>query len=113
EVGLPPATGRVARVSPAVDESTRTVLVEAELPNEDGLLRPGAFATAEIVTRPDVSAVLVPADAVITFAGVTKVLTIDDGRVVETRIRTGRRVGGDVEVLEGLAAGESVILEPG
>jgi RND family efflux transporter MFP subunit len=107
------ATGVVARVSPAVDESTRTVLVEAEIPNPEGRLRPGAFATAEVVTDPAQTAVLVPASAVVTFAGVTKVLGIADGEVVEKRIRPGRRVGDTVEVLDGIAAGEAVIAEPG
>jgi RND family efflux transporter MFP subunit len=109
----PAATGTVARVSPAVDESTRTVLIEAEIPNTDGALRPGAFATAEIVTDPSEQAILVPASAIITFAGVTKVLGVTDGKVVERRIRIGRRVGDDVEVLEGIAAGDPIIVEPG
>jgi RND family efflux transporter MFP subunit len=109
----PQAAGTVARVSPAVDESTRTVLVEAEIPNPDGLLRPGAFATAEIVTDPSERAILVPTSAVITFAGVTKVLGVADGKVVERRIRVGRRVGDDVEVVEGIAAGDAIIREPG
>jgi len=107
------ATGRVARVSPAVDETTRTVLIEAEIPNADGGLRPGAFATAEVVTDPAQSAVLVPSSSVVTFAGVTKVLGVSEGRVVEKRIRPGRKVGDTIEVLDGLAAGEAVIVEPG
>lgn len=111
--GAKRARGRVARVSPAVDEATRTVLVEAEVPNTEGRLRPGAFATAEIVTRPDETAILVPAEALLSFAGVTKVLGVEDGRVVEKRVRTGRRIGGVVEVLDGVAAGDAVILEPG
>ena len=43
--------GRVARVSPAIDESSRTLMVEAEVPNQQGQLRPGSFANAEIVPR--------------------------------------------------------------
>ena len=54
-------TGRVARLSPAIDERSRTLMVEAEVPNRDGALRPGSFATAEIVTAADEPAVLVPA----------------------------------------------------
>jgi RND family efflux transporter MFP subunit len=106
-------TGVVARVSPAVDETTRTVLVEAEIPNPNGRLRPGAFATAEVVTDPARAAVLVPASAVVTFAGVTKVLGVSDGHVIEKRIRPGRKVGDTIEVLDGIAAGEAVIVEPG
>lgn len=107
------AEGTLVRLSPAVDESTRTLLVEAEVANADGALRPGAFARAEIVVDPAEPAILVPASAVVTFAGVTKVLGVEDGRIVEHRIRTGRRVGDKVEVLEGVAAGDSVVAEPG
>jgi RND family efflux transporter MFP subunit len=105
--------GRVARLSPAIQEDSRTLVVEAEVPNAAGRLRPGAFARAEIVVEAGQPAVLVPASAIVTFAGLEKVLTVQDGRAVEKRVRTGRRVGERVEVLEGLAAGEPVVVEPG
>jgi RND family efflux transporter MFP subunit len=107
------AEGRVARLSPAVDEGTRTVMIEAEIPNASGALRPGAFARAEIVIDPAAPAVLIPASAVVTFAGVTRALSVADGRIVEKRIRVGRRSGEKIEVLDGLAAGEPVVIEPG
>jgi RND family efflux transporter MFP subunit len=108
-----PHTGRVARISPALTEESRTLLVEAEVPNPDGQLRPGSFAKAEIVTRSGEPTVLVPVSAVITFAGVEKVLGVEDGKAVEKRVRTGRRAGDRVEILEGAAAGDTVVLEPG
>ena len=49
----------------------------------------------------------------VTFAGLEKVLTVVDGRAHEQRIRTGRREGDRVEVVEGLRGGEVVILDPG
>jgi hypothetical protein len=55
----------------------------------------------------------VPNDAIVTFAGVQKVLTVRDGHAREQRIRTGRREAERVEVLEGLSAGEVVIRAPG
>jgi len=113
EGDAPGAEGTVVRISPAVDENTRTLLVEAEVANADRALRPGAFATAEIVVAPEEPAVLVPADAVVTFAGVTKVLGVADGRVVERRVRVGRRTGDRVEVLEGIAAGDPIVVDPG
>jgi RND family efflux transporter MFP subunit len=108
-----PAEGTVVRLSPAVDESTRTLMVEAEIPNQDGKLRPGAFATADIVVDPHEKAVLVPASAIVTFAGVTKVITVNDGRAVERRVQVGRRAGERVEILAGLEGGEPVVAEPG
>jgi multidrug efflux pump subunit AcrA (membrane-fusion protein) len=57
--------------------------------------------------------VLLPASAIVSFAGVTKVLTVNDGRAVEKRVQVGRRAGERVEVVAGLDAGESVVAEPG
>jgi RND family efflux transporter MFP subunit len=108
-----PHTGRVARISPALREDSRTLLVEAEVPNPDGRLRPGSFAKAEIVTKSGEPVVLVPVSAVISFAGIDKVLGVADGKAVEKRVRTGRRAGDRVEILEGTAAGDTVVLEPG
>ena len=105
--------GRVARTSPSIEESDRTLRIEAEVPNEDGALRPGSFANAEIVTAAAQPAVLVPATAVVVFAGIEKVLVVEDGKSVEKRVRTGRRIGERTEILEGLEGGEVVVAEPG
>jgi len=107
------ARGRVARVSPAISEQNRTLLVEAEVNNEDALLRPGAFAKGDIVVAGDVRVITVPAAAVVTFAGVEKVLTVKDGRAVEVRVQTGRRLGDDVEIVSGVSAGTRVVAQPG
>ena len=106
-------SGRVARLSPSIQEQNRTLIVEAEVANPTGRLRPGAFARAEIVVEADRSAVIVPAAAIVTFAGVERVFVVADGRAVERRIRTGRRAGDRVEVLEGLSAGDPVVVSPG
>ena len=105
--------GRVARISPAISEQNRTLLVEAEVPNEGAALRPGAFARADIVLSGDLRVVTVPTTAVVTFAGVEKVLTVEKGRTVEVRVTTGRRRGDRVEIAGGLAAGASVVAQPG
>lgn len=106
-------TGRVARISPAIREDSRTLLVEAEVPNPAGQLRPGSFAKAEIVTEAGEPAVLVPTSAVVSFAGIEKLLGVEDGHAVEKRVRTGRRAGHQVEIVEGAAAGDIVVVEPG
>jgi RND family efflux transporter MFP subunit len=106
-------SGRVARLSPSIQELSRTLIVEAEVANPNGRLRPGAFARAEIVVEADRSAVIVPAAAIVTFAGVERVFVVADGRAVERRIRTGRRAGDRVEVLEGLSTGDPVVVSPG
>ncbi|BCS33144.1 RND transporter [Luteitalea sp. TBR-22] len=105
--------GRVVRVSPAIDEQSRSLRIEAEVGNQAGTIRPGSFATADIVIASASPAIVVPASAIVSFAGVEKVLTVADGKVVERRIELGRREGKAVEVLKGLTAGERVIVEPG
>jgi RND family efflux transporter MFP subunit len=105
--------GRVARLSPSIQEQNRTLIVEAEVANRDGRLRPGSFARAEIVVEADRTAVMVPASAVVTFAGLEKVFGVKDGKAVEQRIRTGRRSGDRVEIIEGVAAGDPVVADPG
>jgi RND family efflux transporter MFP subunit len=105
--------GRVVRLSPSIQEQNRTLVVEAEVANREGRLRPGAFARAEIMVEADRAAVLVPATAIVTFAGIEKVFGVKGGLAVEKRIRTGRKAGDRVEILEGLAAGEPVVVDPG
>jgi RND family efflux transporter MFP subunit len=106
-------TGHVARISPAISEDNRTLLVEAEVPNQDGRLRPGAFARANIETLASEPAVLVPVSAVVSFAGIDKVMGVEAGKAVEKRVRTGRREGDRVEILEGVVAGDPIVVEPG
>lgn len=108
-----PHTGRVARISPSISEDNRTLLVEAEVPNRDGSLRPGSFARAEIVVQASDTAVLVPASAIVSFAGIDKVIGVEDGKAVEKRVKTGRHSGDQVEIVEGVKAGEAVVLQPG
>jgi RND family efflux transporter MFP subunit len=105
--------GKVARLSPAINEEDRTLLVEAEVPNEHGQLRPGTFAEGEIVIDAEAPAVFVPASSIMTFAGVEKVIIVQDGQSVEKRVRTGRRLVDRVEIVAGLKGEELVVVEPG
>ena len=106
-------SGRVARLAPIVQELNRTLAVEAEVPNERGALRAGAFARAEIITDASQTIVTVPATALIVFAGVEKVLVVRGGKTAEVRVQSGRRLGEDVEIVDGLKGGEPVVNPPG
>ena len=108
-----PHTGRVARLSPAIQENSRTLMVEAEVPNTDGALRPGSFAEADIVTAVGEPVVFVRRSAIVTFAGLEKVIVVVDGKTVEKRVRTGRHDAERVEILEGIEPGDMVVVEPG
>ncbi len=106
-------TGRVVRLAPIVQELNRTLTVEAEVPNERGQLRAGAFARADIVTEAAQPIITVPASSLVVFAGVEKVLVVRGGKTAEVRVQTGRRLGEEIEILEGLKRGESVVDKPG
>ncbi len=106
-------TGRIVRISPAIDETSRTLMIEAEVPNPRAELRPGSYANANVITASRDKAVLIPTAALVTFAGVNKVLVVEQGRAAEKPVETGRREGDRVEILEGLAAGAVVIVDPG
>jgi RND family efflux transporter MFP subunit len=105
--------GRVARLSPVFLENNRTLLIEAEVPNPNGILRPGSFAKADIIIEAGEQIVTVPRDSIVTFAGIEKVLTVSEGKTVEKRVRTGLRLGEQVEIIEGIAAGNQIIVQPG
>jgi len=90
--------GRVVRLSPIVQEQNRTLLIEAEVPNQNAVLKPGAFARAEIVTDGSQPVIRVPAAALVTFAGVEKLLVVRQGKIVEVRVQTGRRANDSIEI---------------
>ena len=105
-------SGRIVRLSPTISEQNRILVVEAEVRNQ-GTLRPGAFAKADIVTSNSSMAVTVPNRAVTVFAGIEKVITVQDGKALEKPITTGRRSDDWTEVLSGVNVGEKVVLDPG
>jgi RND family efflux transporter MFP subunit len=104
-------TGRVTRLSPTITERTRVLQMEADIPN-DGALRAGSFARATIVTDTDATSLAVPKEALVTFAGIEKVVVVEKGKTKEKPVTTGRRTGAWVEVLSGLKAGDEVVLNP-
>lgn len=104
--------GQIKRLSPVITQQNRMLMVEADVPN-DGSLRPGAFAKAEIVTNDSKMAVTVPNNAIVTFAGIEKVIVVQNGKALEKPITTGRRSGEWTEILAGVNVGDQVIVDPG
>lgn len=103
--------GRVARISPTSDPQSRSVGLEVLVDNFEEMLKPGFFAHARVITRQDDSALMVPQEALISFAGVTKVFVIRDGAAEERQVVTGSRGAADlVEVVEGLSDGDQVAI---
>jgi RND family efflux transporter MFP subunit len=101
-------TGSVTRLAPSVEVQTRTLTLEARVPNADGTLRPGFFAKGAVLTREDRSVVFVPADALMVVAGLQKVFVVAEGKARERLVRSGARQGSLVEIVDGVKAGEVV-----
>jgi multidrug efflux pump subunit AcrA (membrane-fusion protein) len=100
--------GRVARIAPNVSAQSRTLTVEAEIDNGSGALKPGQFATVRILQERADPAVLVPARAVVTEAGVSRVFVIKDGHAEQRLVQTGQTEGDLIEIRQGVAADEQV-----
>jgi RND family efflux transporter MFP subunit len=100
--------GRIARISPNVTAASRTLTVEAEVDNGEGLLKPGQFATVRIQLPQPEPAVLVPASAVRTEESTSHVFVINNGRVEDRLVQLGQNEGELVEIKTGLREGEIV-----
>ena len=100
--------GKVKYVSPALQADQRALTVEALVPNGDGVLKPGLFATARIEQPGRTPGVLVPAASVQTISGTSRVYVVAGDRAEERIITTGETVGDLIEITKGLKAGERV-----
>ena len=101
------ATAKIIFVSPLLDRDTRNARVIATLPNADHRWRPGTFVTAEIPLGDEASKLIVPRKALQTVKG-APTLFVRDAEGFEARpVRTGREDDDDVEILDGLAPGET------
>jgi len=106
-----PFEGVVETIDTRVDPVSRTVTVRALLDNASGRLRPGMFLTATLL-REDVTALVLPEQALVPEQSTQYVLVVGAGGVVEKRrVETGRRRPGQVEIRSGLAEGEVVVAE--
>jgi RND family efflux transporter MFP subunit len=102
--------GRVARVSPNVSAQSRTLTVEAEVENGESLLKPGQFATIRVLLPQTDPAILVPARAVRTDNGTSRLYVIKDGVAHERLVATGQVEGDLIEVKGNVAADELVAI---
>lgn len=103
-------TGRLWRISPAVDQQNRSFEAEALIENHDGLLKPGFFVKARIPSDRIERALVVPEEALLYAYGVYKVFTVEGDVTRETEVRLGDRSNGQVEIVEGLNEGGRVAI---
>jgi len=105
-------TARIRYVSPSLRPDQRALTVEAIAQNPDGRLKPGLFATASIQQPRSAPALLVPAAAVETVSGTSRVYVVKADTVEERIVTLGETVGPQVEITSGVAANERVAAEP-
>jgi membrane fusion protein (multidrug efflux system) len=101
--------GAVTRIAPALDDNSRTLLVEAEVPNPEGILKPGYFAHVTMNLGHD-RALFIPSSAVLRYAGVARVFVFENGAVRSREITTGTMEGDHIEIITGLKPGEKVVI---
>ncbi|MFL6215600.1 MAG: efflux RND transporter periplasmic adaptor subunit [Blastocatellia bacterium] len=101
--------GTIRRINPSVDEKNRSLVAEAEVKNDNALLRPGMFVRAEVVANRQGTALMIPEKAIVSLAGVNKVFVLDGDRATERLVKLGPRDGSLVEIIEGVKLGDRVI----
>jgi RND family efflux transporter MFP subunit len=106
-----PVEGRITRISPDVNLKSRAFSIEADVPNEDGALKPGTFARLKVATNQVDHALVVPVTAVQTRYGTSSVFVVRDGALVSAEVKLGDRLGPRVEVREGLDAGATIVAD--
>jgi RND family efflux transporter MFP subunit len=108
--GMKPFTGTVARTGWALQTGTRTLNCEIDIPNPDGLLRPGMYAQVELVVAQRSVALALPKSAVIVVDGQTTCLTVSKEGVIEAKpVQAGIRTETEIEIVSGLDGSEEVI----
>jgi membrane fusion protein (multidrug efflux system) len=99
----------VDAIDPLVDQAGRAVLLRARLRNSDGQLRPGMFVRTRLIVSQRQNALTVPEEALVPVGADQFVFRIADGKAQRVKVRVGVRRAGAVEVVEGLAAGDTVV----
>jgi RND family efflux transporter MFP subunit len=102
--------GAVTRFAHALDEDTKTMLTEIEMPNPMSELRPGAYASVQFEVQRKHDALLIPVQALATEKAGTFVFMVADNKAKKTPVKTGFNDGTNVEITEGLKPDEPIIL---
>ena len=106
--------GTVARSANSLDPSSRTLLVEVQVPNPDGALMPGMYAQVDFSNSRANAPILIPAEALMVRADGTQVAVVGQDSIVHLRkIVIGRDYGDRLEVMQGVQVGDRIIANPG
>lgn len=102
--------GVVVRISPSLNATARTLTVEAEIQNVDGLLKPGQFATVRITQSKPEPAVMIPVRAVKTVGDANSVFVVKDGIAREQFVQLGLLENDQIQVKSGVIEGDQVVV---
>lgn len=103
-------SGTITFFAPEVDRGSRTFLLKAEVPNPDGVLRPGQFVGVEVVLERREDAVVVPEEAIVPRGGTNFVFVVDGGTARRVEVVLGARQRGRVEIASGVEPGQRVVV---
>jgi membrane fusion protein (multidrug efflux system) len=101
---------KIYAIDPQVDVNGRSLRIRARLSNADGLLRPGLFARITVIGADRGDVVIIPEAAIVPRAGETFVFKVVEGKAAEVKVRLGERRAGEVAVMEGLSAGDVIVV---
>jgi RND family efflux transporter MFP subunit len=107
-----PFPGKVTRIADALQPGSRTLLTEIDIANPDGALPVGIYCTVELHIPRKAPSLSVPAEAIIFNAGGVQVAAVSNGVVHLHKVTVARDFGTSVELRDGVAAGDQVILNP-
>lgn len=102
--------GRVSIIYPSLEERTRTLQVEALVPNPDELLKPSFFAHVTLYTGASRDTIVIPVTSLLYEAENVKIFVIEGDKARERRIKLGNKYGEMMEIVEGLKEGEMVVI---
>lgn len=102
--------GTIVRISPSVNTTARTMTVEAEVQNVEGLLKPGQFATVRVTQSKPEPAVMIPVAAVKTVGDTNSVFIVKDGAAREQFVQLGLLENDMIQVKQGVIEGDSVAI---
>ena len=105
-----PFTGKVSRISPAVNQQTRAFPFEALVPNPQGLLKPGTFVRVKLTTNHVEQLLTLPYAALQYRYGVNRAFVVTGDSIVGREVKVGDRLGDRIEILGGVAAGDVVAM---
>jgi RND family efflux transporter MFP subunit len=106
-------TGKVVRTAGAIDPNSRTLLTEVDVPNESGELFPGAYTQVRLVTGANNRSVLIPANTLLFRSEGATVGVVNQNNVIELKkIKIGRDLGTQLEVVQGLSLDDRVVVNP-